>query len=69
MTEQLKPCRSPSCECDIGKCTQPGFFDCRSLNAGAVIHAGDGGYSEGTQEDYDAFVKIRNQSLAKMIIK
>ena len=36
--------------------------------AGADIHAGDGGYSEGTQEKYDEFVKVRNQSLGKMRI-
>jgi hypothetical protein len=34
------------------------------IKAGADIHAGDGGYSEGTQEQYDAFVKVRNKSLA-----
>lgn len=33
------------------------------IKAGAEIHAGDGGYSEGTREGYEAFVKIRNQSL------
>ena len=36
-----------------------------SIKAGADIHAGDGGYSEGTQEQYDAFVKVRNKSLAQ----
>jgi hypothetical protein len=25
----LKPCRSPYCECDSGKCTHPGFYDAR----------------------------------------
>lgn len=25
----LKPCRSPYCECDQGKCTHPGFYDAR----------------------------------------
>ena len=30
------------------------------LRAGAEIHAGDGGYSVGTQEEYEAFVKNRN---------
>jgi flavin-dependent thymidylate synthase len=25
----LKPCRSPYCECEPGKCTHPGFFDAR----------------------------------------
>lgn len=27
--EELKPCKSPYCECDIGKCTHPGFYDAR----------------------------------------
>jgi hypothetical protein len=35
-----------------------------NIIAGGEIHAG-GGYSEGTQEAYEAFVKQRNQSLAK----
>jgi hypothetical protein len=25
----LKPCRSPYCECEVGKCTHPGFYDAR----------------------------------------
>ena len=37
----------------------------QQIKAGADIHAGDGGYSEGTQEQYDAFVKVRNKSLAQ----
>lgn len=39
--------------------------DCDQLNnikAGAEIHAGDGGYREGTKEGYEAFVKARNYS-------
>ena len=36
-----------------------------NIKAGADIHAGDGGYSEGTQEKYDEFVKTRNHSLDK----
>lgn len=40
-----------------------------NIKIGADIHAGDGGYSEGTQEKYDEFVKGRNQSLSKMRIK
>ena len=24
-----KPCKSPYCECDPGKCTAPGFYDAR----------------------------------------
>lgn len=30
MGANLKPCRSPYCECDHGKCTHPGFYDARS---------------------------------------
>jgi hypothetical protein len=37
----------------------------KQIKAGADIHAGDGGYSEGTQEQYEAFVKVRNKSLAQ----
>jgi hypothetical protein len=40
-----------------------------NIKAGADIHAGDGGYSIGTQEKYDEFVKGRNQSLGKMRIR
>ena len=29
-----------------------------NIKAGADIHAGDGGYSEGTKEGYEAFVKL-----------
>jgi hypothetical protein len=25
----LQPCKSPYCECDVGKCTHPGFYDAR----------------------------------------
>jgi hypothetical protein len=32
-----------------------------NIKAGADIHTGDGGYSEGTQEKYRAFVKNRNR--------
>lgn len=34
-----------------------------NIKAGADIHAGDGGYGIGTQEKYEEFVKVRNQSL------
>jgi hypothetical protein len=37
-----------------------------NIKAGADIHAGDGGYQLGTQEEYDEFVKKRNQSLAEL---
>jgi hypothetical protein len=40
-----------------------------TIKAGADIHAGDGGYSIGTKEKYDEFVKGRNQSLGQMRIK
>jgi len=40
-----------------------------NIKAGGDIHAGDGGYSIGTQEKYDEFVKGRNQSLGKMRIR
>jgi hypothetical protein len=40
-----------------------------NIKAGADIHAGDGGYSIGTKEKYDEFVKGRNESLGKMRIK
>jgi hypothetical protein len=32
----------------------------KNIKAGADIHAGDGGYSEGTREKYEAFVEMRN---------
>jgi hypothetical protein len=41
----------------------------KNIKAGADIHAGDGGYSLGTQKKYNEFVKGRNQSLAKMRIR
>jgi hypothetical protein len=40
-----------------------------NIKAGADIHAGDGGYSEGTKEKYDEFVKVRNRSLAEARIQ
>jgi len=41
----------------------------KNIKAGGDIHAGDGGYREGTQEEYENFAKGRNQSLTKMRIK
>jgi hypothetical protein len=29
MTESLKPCRSPYCECTVGECSHPGCYDAR----------------------------------------
>lgn len=26
---KLRPCRSPYCECEVGKCTHPGCYDAR----------------------------------------
>jgi hypothetical protein len=40
-----------------------------NIKAGADINAGDGGYKLGTPEEYDAFVKGRNQSVAMMRIR
>jgi hypothetical protein len=40
-----------------------------NIKAGADIHSGDGGYSVGTKEKYDEFVKGRNRSLGKMRVK
>ena len=40
-----------------------------NIKAGSDIHSGDGGYSLGTKEDYDEFVKGRNQSLGKLRIQ
>ena len=40
-----------------------------NIKAGADIHAGDGGYGIGTKENYEAFVKVRNKSLAQARIK
>lgn len=38
-----------------------------NIKAGADIHAGDGGYSEGTKEGYEAFVKARNKPTLYLI--
>ena len=40
-----------------------------NIKTGSDIHAGDGGYSIGTKEKYDEFVKSRNQSLGKARIQ
>lgn len=39
----------------------------KNIKAGAEIHAGDGGYSLGNQEDHDAFVKKREAALDEMV--
>jgi hypothetical protein len=38
-----------------------------NIKAGAEHHAGDGGYSIGTQERYEEFVKLRNRVPNKQI--
>lgn len=40
-----------------------------NIKAGADIHAGDGGYSVGTQEECDEFVKGRSKSVAQERIR
>ena len=40
------------------------FKDLNNVKSGADINAGDGGYSEGTKEKYDEFVK--NKSIYSM---
>lgn len=37
--------------------------------AGADIHAGDGGYSIGTQEEYEKFVAERNRPLIELVAR
>ena len=36
-----------------------------NIKAGADLHAGDGGYSIGTQKKYEEFVKARNYSMSE----
>ena len=40
-----------------------------NTKAGADMMAGDGGYSIGTKEKYDEFVKMRNQNLGTVHIQ
>lgn len=37
-----------------------------NIKTGADIHAGDGGYSIGTQEKHDEFVKLRSGTMTAM---
>ena len=37
-----------------------------NIKTGAEIHAGDGGYSLGTQEKYEEFVKLRSGTMTAM---
>ena len=61
------------------KCDKCGYSDngsgdwahvCGPVNikAGADIHAGDGGYTEGTQEEYEKFVVKGNIILSRSSI-
>jgi hypothetical protein len=36
MSQELKRCCSPYCECDPGKCSNPGFYDARHEAAEAL---------------------------------
>ena len=54
---------------DLAECIKRHFVIMDNIKAGSDINAGDGGYSIGTQEKYDEFVKGRNQSLGKMRIR
>jgi len=36
-----------------------------NIKAGVDLHAGDGGYSIGTQKKYEEFAKARNYSMGK----
>jgi hypothetical protein len=54
---------------DPAECIKRHFVIMDNIKAGSDINAGDGGYSIGTQEKYDEFVKGRNQSLGKMRIR
>jgi len=40
-----------------------------NVKSGADINAGDGGYSEGTKEKYDEFVKMREANRGNMVDK
>ena len=45
------------------------FKDLNNVKSGADINAGDGGYSEGTKEKYDEFVKMREANRGNMVDK
>lgn len=40
-----------------------------NIKAGADIHAGAGGYSEGTKEGYEAFVKLRKENALRSLAR
>jgi hypothetical protein len=52
---------------DVAHVCSNGQYAIKNIKAGAEIHSGDGGYSIGTQEKYEEFVKIRNESLAQKL--
>jgi hypothetical protein len=41
----------------------------QNIQVGADLHSGDGGYSVGTQEKYEEFVKMRNQPTSIIITR
>lgn len=55
MTRELKPCRSPYCECDVGACTHPGFYDARGTFRvwpdGTVQNVADGDMYDWLSDD------------------
>lgn len=46
----LRPCHSPYCECDLGKCTHPGCYDARHLPLPATM--------SNTNKDYDILMSL-----------
>ena len=46
---------------DVAHVCSKGQYALNNIKAGADINAGDGGYSIGTQERYEEFVKLRNR--------
>ena len=49
---------------DVAHVCSKGQYALNNIKAGADINAGDGGYSVGTQEAYEEFVKLRNEAIA-----
>lgn len=55
----LRPCRSPYCECDPGKCTHPGCYDARGVTEPDEVEKSKAylkGYGDGQQwqREFDA---------------
>ena len=55
----LKPCRSPYCECDVGKCSHPGCYDARheKLNPPAAQREWQGLTDEEIQAIHDTYYR------------